>query len=706
MPAIETAALRRPSATRRLDLTRASQTCERSGVAKPTRSIPVCDGLTLEGADLVFAGRRSPILECARAAFDRAVPGSDIERELGHALGLHVNDKGQWVNNTALAFPGGLGAAGWAAVLACDPGLADALRADDARAAGLVVVNALTRAAGPCPDPLAMVLAVAEAARATVTGKAAPHHARQLIVPHAVEVACWRPARSVDQGGRAYATGGFVDPDPAALADRLARLQAVREREFRRAHYRPQPVVPTGDVLPAVRLTGGVAGRVVLRPASDSTLAWATATWRACRAALAGPRPAAKPKSTAAKAEELPVVALIDGVVVGHGTMSAADLAALIRDAATGRAHGLTEGELVATQDDQVCPHCEHVGTVADEPCVACNISTPAASKGRAALADAFMAAATRRRDEAERLPGEQRYLREIADGWKVDLEPVQTALARQLAAELLTGEPGAPRFVAVRDAVRAVKMPRLPSVSQHVEAWARALADLAAREEAEAADAREGAILDALERETPGALGALLRCGEIADPWGALVALTAADAEAAAVRENLTRPAMIKRLLALQTRATQSLGSAVRPHLRHEVETLVAVLRDERADCEAFLVPTFAEARRALLTCCGTAVAVCQGHRPESWRVLSGSLLTLVRAGLGELQEREGVVTAEWCPPGLPIGDLTDALLEWAVQEWQAAGCDGPPPSMLDALIHNEAANARSVTARNNKRR
>lgn len=637
-------------------------------MAKPTRSIPVCDGLTLEGADLVFAGRRSPILECARAAFDRAVPGSDIERELGHALGLHVNDKGQWVNNTALAFPGGLGAAGWAAVLACDPGLADALRADDARAAGLVVVNALTRAAGPCPDPLAVVLAVAEAARTTVTGKAAPHHARQLIVPHAVEAACWRPARATGQEGKSYAVGGFADPDPAALADRLARLQAVREREFRRAHYRPQPVVPTGDVLPAVRLTGGVAGRVVLRPASDSTLAWATATWRACRAALAGPRPAAKPKSTAAKAEELPVVALLDGVVVGHGTMSATDLAATL-----------------AANHEPVPPH---------------------EVEGRAALADAFMADATRRRDEAERLPGEQRYLQEIADGWKVDLEPVQTALARQLAADLLAGEPGAPRFVAVRDAVRAVKMPRLPSVSQHVEAWARALADLAAREEAEAADAREGAILDALERETPGALGALLRCGEIADPWGALVALTAADAEAAAVRENLTRPAMVKRLLALQERATRSLGSAVRPHLRHEVETLVAVLRDERADCEAFLVPTFAEARRALLTCCGTAVAVRQGHRPESWRVLSGSLLTLVRAGLGELQEREGVVTAEWCPPGLPIGDLTDALLEWAVQEWQAAGCDGPPPSMLDALIHNEAANARSVTARNNKRR
>lgn len=639
-------------------------------MAKPTRSIPVCDGLTLEGADLVFAGRRSPILECARAAFDRAVPGSDIERELGHALGLHVNDSRKWVTNTALTVPGGLGAAGWAAVLACDSGLADALRADDARAAGLVVVDALTRAAGPCPDPLAVVLAVAEAARSTVAGKVAPHHARQLAVPHAVEVACWRPATSVDRRGQSYPVGGFADPDPAALADRLARLQAVREREFRRTHYRADPITPTGDVLPAVRLTGGVAGRVVLRPASDSTLAWATATWRACRAALAGPRPAAKPKSTKATADERPVVALVDGVVVGHGTMSAADLAATL-----------------AANHEPVPPH---------------------EAEGRAALADAFMADATRRRDEAERLPGEERYLREILPGgdWRPSLGAERNLHARRLAAELLAGEPGTPRFVAIREVVRAVKLPRLASVIAHVEAWAGVLADFGEREEGEAADAREGAVLDALERETPGALGALLRCGEIADPWGALVALTAADAEAAAVREDLTRPAMIKRLLALQERATRSLGSTVRPHLRHEVETLVAVLRDERADCVAFLVPTFAEARRALLTCNGTAVAVRQGHRPESWRVLSGSLLTLVRAGLGELQEREGVVTAEWCPPGLPIGDLTDALLEWAVQEWQAAGCDGPPPSMLDALIHNEAANARSVTARNNKRR
>ena len=172
----------------------------------------------------------------------------------------------RWVNNVTLAVPGGLGAAGWAAVLSCDPGLADALRADDPRAAGEVVIASLTRAAEPCPDPLAVVLAVAEAARlGALAGRHTPRHARQLAVPCAVEVACWCPATSLDQSGRSYPTGGFAASNPADLAGRLASLQTVREREFRNSRYHPQPVIPTGEVLPAVRLIGGLAGRVVLR---------------------------------------------------------------------------------------------------------------------------------------------------------------------------------------------------------------------------------------------------------------------------------------------------------------------------------------------------------------------------------------------------------------------------------------------------------
>ena len=136
----------------------------------------------------------------------------------------------RWVNNVTLAVPGGLGAAGWAAVLSCDPGLADALRADDPRAAGEVVIASLTRAAEPCPDPLAVVLAVAEAARlGALAGRHTPRHARQLAVPCAVEVACWRPATSLDQSGRSYPTGGFAASNPADLAGRLASLQTVRD---------------------------------------------------------------------------------------------------------------------------------------------------------------------------------------------------------------------------------------------------------------------------------------------------------------------------------------------------------------------------------------------------------------------------------------------------------------------------------------------
>ena len=515
----------------------------------------------------------------------------------------------------------------WPLLLGADEGVAAAQAAGDLQAMGPALVTAVRRLA-----------ARATPAERLEAARAAGEAARGLLLPR-------------------YA--GTRGPDP----ERRVRLRAELSR--------PAAVEETAA---GAKLTGGPFGPlgVTLRMHDDSRLAWAGQAWAL---ALAAHAPAKTPAAAkrGSRAEDLPVIVIVDGVVVAAADFEADALGDLLARAEAGEA---------------LAPH-----------------------TGDAA---AFAAEAARRRDDGRRLGGELGDLEEI-DSAAAHLPDVSTedrALARRLAGELRRGPGSAPRLHAIRERVREAlappstgkgsRSPRYATEPERRVAWARALAADARAEAEGAADLAEAAIVDAWAASPPGACGVLLAPGapHPEDPWLAEVARSAARAELDALDALLTRPAARARAAALRESALPD-----RPGIGVEVLARVADARDEglglrvagsggalRRHLAEALLSAFYSSPEGLaeLGPSGVAVGVRLPVERDAWRVVTGKLPAVLAAGYVEIAPGPG---------GLPFAvaassgsaddpeDLRPAAIAWAVERWAAAGHAGEPPALVDAV-------------------
>lgn len=523
----------------------------------------------------------------------------------------------------------GVPRAAWPSLLSADEGVAAAGAAGDVQAMGPALVAAVRRLG-----------ADASPGEQREAARAAGEAARLSLAPR-------------------YASARGANPERRArLRAELSRPVAVEE-------------TPAG-----ARLTGGAFGAgVTLHMHDRSRLAWAGRAWALSLAAHAPARTpdAAKREGGGSRAEDLPAIVIVDGVVVAAADFEADALGDLLARAEAGEALPPLAGD-----------------------------------------ADAFAAEATRRRDEGGRLGGELGDLEEIsgADAYLPDVSTEDRALARRLAGELRHGPGSAPRLHAIRERVREALAPpatgRGSRSIRHVTeperrvAWARALAADARAEAEAAADLAEAAIVDAWAASPPGACGVLLAPGapHPEDPWLAEVARTAARAELDALDAQLTRPAPRARAAALREAALPD-----RPGIGVEVLARVADARDEalglrvagsggalrRHLAEALLAGLWgSEAGRAELGPGGVAVAVRLPVERDAWRVVAGTLPAVLAAGYVE-------ITAG--PSGLPFAvaaqsgsgddpeELRPAAIAWAIGAWAAAGCAGEPPPLAEAV-------------------
>lgn len=417
-------------------------------MAKP-RPITIAPGLTLADGNFAFGDHGADLDLVVARAHSAAVKVKDdaTAAEVNAACKMH--------------------AVAWGALLALDPEVAAITPETPPLTVGPILVAAAQRAALPCADPCALVLAVAEVARlhALATIPRNRDRLRALLAePCTVEAAVWevdllRYTGHVPIGQPT--TAAHRDAMMQAHADACAKVDAhnaERERILGAAaagastglvppRILPAPAAPV--FLPAVRLRGGLCGRsgVTLRPAGESSLAWAAAAWRVSCAALEGPRKVAEPKASAAKIGELPVVISVDGEVVIAANLLPADIATARR------------GSRSATS------------------------ATSSPTITAAAHADAFVAEATRKRDEAFKIEGEASDLAMVADpSWTLyDVPEAQQAAVRGLAAALITGDARAPDFERVRDHARYClvqkrRSKRWGSNSDRVQLWADAL--------------------------------------------------------------------------------------------------------------------------------------------------------------------------------------------------------------------------------------
>jgi len=410
----------------------------------------IAPGLTLDGESVTFAEHGTDLETIIARAHSAAVKVKDdaTAAEVNAACKMH--------------------ASAWGAVLALDPQVAALTPDADPLTVGPILVAAVQRAALPCADPCALVLAVAEAARLHTLAALPkprkvepPERVRQralLAVPCTVEAAGWwlgegpdrstRDHRITRTHGHPAPAAATTDPDAGreALNAAIDAVERVMHAEHPKRAFSSPPVLSrpvAGAALPAVRLRGGLLGRsgVTLRPAGESFLAWAAAAWRLSCASLEGPRKVAEPKASAAKIAELPVVALYDGVPTMWGDATPADLTAWLK------------------------------------------IATPPIGPDAATAADPFIADATRKRDEAFKIEGEASDLAMVADpSWTLhDVPEAQQAHVRQLAAALIAGDARAPDFERVRDVARVLfkekrRRKHWGSNSDRVQLWAEAL--------------------------------------------------------------------------------------------------------------------------------------------------------------------------------------------------------------------------------------
>ena len=566
--------------------------------------------LTVNGADIVFAGHRAKISALIeRAAEGTAEAGPDLELPEAAARVPRV---------------------AWPLLLGADEGVAAAQRAGDPRAMGPALLAALRRLAARATE-----------AERREAARAAGEAARELLAPR-------------------YASPRGQDPE------RRARLRAELSRP-----------VAVEETAAGAKLTGGPFGRlgVTLRMHGDSRLDWAAQSWALALAAHAPAKTpaAAKREGGGSRAEDLPAIVIVDGVVVAAADFEADALGDLLARAEAGEA---------------LAPH--------------------------AGDAAAFAAEATRRRDDGQRLGAELGDLEAIdsADAYLPDVPTEDRALARRLAGELRRGPGSAPRLHAIRERVREALAPpsagkgsrsiRYVTEPERRVAWARALAADARAEAEAAADLAEAAIVDAWAASPPGACGVLLAPGapHPEDPWLAEVARSAARAELDALDALLTRPAPRARAAALRGAALPD-----RPGIGAEVLARVADARDEalglrvagsggalRRHLAEALLSAFYSGPEGLaeLGPGGVAVGVRLPVERDAWRVVTGKLPAVLAAGYVEIAPGPGglpFAVAASSGSGDDPEDLRHAAIAWAIERWAEAGHAGEPPALADAV-------------------
>ncbi len=534
----------------------------------------------------------------------------------------------------------GVPRAAWPSLLSADEGVAAASAAGDVQAMGPALVAAVRRLG-----------ADASPGEQREAARAAGEAARLSLAPR-------------------YASAKGANPERRArLRAELSRPVAVEE-------------TPAG-----ARLTGGPFGPlgVTLRMHDDSRLAWAGQAWALALAAHAPAKTpaAAKREGGGSRAEDLPAIVIVDGVVVAAGELGADALGDLLARAEAGEA---------------LAPH----------------------PRGDA---DAFVAEATRRRDDGQRLGGEIGDLKKI-DSAEAHLPGVSTedrALARRLASELRRGSAVAPRLHAIRERVREAlsRSTRYVTEVERRVAWARELAADAGAEAAAAADLAEAAIVDAWAASPPGACGVLLAPGAShpVDPWLAEVARSAARAELDALDALLTRPAPRAKAARLRAEALPD-----RPGIGAEVLARVADARDEglglriagsggalRRHLVEALLSAFYSGPEGLaeLGPGGVAVGVRLPVERDAWRVVTGKLPAVLAAGYVEIAPGPGglpFAVAASSGSGDDPEELRPAAIAWAVERWAEAGHEGEPPTLADAVRAVTAAWAAKAEAASKK--
>lgn len=602
----------------------------------------VIGGLTVDGDEVAFAGRRAKLRDAVERAFDRSGADPAVQAELGRALGWTLEKK-QWVR-TGVPLTRWLPGEGWAALLAADADLAaDLASAADldgdaaAKRVGSAILAAVTRLARPLDDAgvVAVCALVGEVARARCAALVSKRPKRGAS------------AQEADSHARRLAL--LAEPATAEVATATMTVEPARAAQpgrGKRPAESTQPAVT--QQIDGVRLRGGLLGPrgVVVRPVGRSALAWAAVTWRMHVAAVVEPpRPSAKSASPTER--EAPMVVLFDGAPVA---------ATLEGDGAWARhaAERAERGELAPMAAEQVA---------------------------------AFMARAA----ESVRLPGEQKYLAEIADGDLVDdVDDRMEDGMRRLAKALSKAPAHDPQLGEVRREAKR-ELERLRSRASELDrrsVWGRVLALTARREVEAAADGRESAVVDAWLDAPPPACAAFLAPGVAlpSDAWQAWVVQSAMRDELDALDFRLSRPAPEARAAEIRARLLSS-----RETLKPKIMVAVGVERDRQAGVDAQLrglradALTAAHEAQAALGPGECAVAACDDN---GWRVVRGTLPTLLAAGLHDLTLRDGVPVGSWSPDAdLRSEVLTPEATAWAVKAWLAAGCGGEPPSMADAV-------------------
>jgi hypothetical protein len=611
-------------------------------------------GLTVDGDEVVFGGRRarlSAILERAGDTCADPTVRGEFERAQGHAPG---SKPGEWVRSHDLTRATRLPAEVWAYLLGEDEALAAELAelTDDAavaKRAGPAILAAVTRLAHPLThsEAVAWCGPVAELARAEC--------ARRVGA---------RPKR------------GASEQERDRHARRLALLAQPTTAEAATVPGAPAMVKRGKEVVSefagvgdGVRLRGGLCGPrgAVVRPVGQSVLAWAAMVWQQHLASLAETevaRPAAK---TATEAERVvPMIVLLDGAPVATSLQGDGAWA-------TNAAARAERGELAPLADDEV-------------------------------------SAFETRAFEACRLGGEVRYLEEIADDDSVrDVDAEMMAGMRALAKALVKAAPNDPRLLDVRREVkdREKTLRRLASELDRRSMWGAALAWTARRIAEAEGDRLESALVDAWMASPPLACARLLAPGAVApaDLWLAHVARAAICNELDALDERLTRPALKAKAVTLRNRLLPK-----RQGLVHAACAAVANARDEQAGvtvtpCKTATLKDVAEVVRAAQTSLGCGECAVAVGDDEGWRAVRGTLPVLLAAGLCDVELRSGVPCGSWSPD---VDLRTDALVPeataWAVQRWLAAGCEGDPPRVDDAVRAVREALA-EVDAKRSKR-
>lgn len=527
----------------------------------------------------------------------------------------------------------------WAALLNGDAELVAALAdSSPATGAGKLILAAMRRAAEPGCSPAALrdaALAAAEAAAAHVKGKRCTDARLRsdLSRPVAAELVAWTAT------GVADASQIEAPEHPAARRARLEAACTLKGKK-REAWIADRMAAPSTAPRAAVRLTGGPFGRgVVVAPVGTSRLEWTKVVWLQALAAYTASRPSSPRPSSSVKAE-VPMVVLVDGVAIGASLAGTGEWAAALAERG---------GEPMS--DEQV---------------------------------EAFMIRAA----QAARLPGEETWLREVADGDMVEgVAPEWLDRARGLAQHLSDARADDPRLVAIRSDVvdRNKDLRRLASNLDRRSAWAQALAHHARRTAEDLADQEEAAALAAWLDAPPPACARFLAPGaevDARDPWLAHVARSAIGAELDALDERLTRPAPRRSFIDLRTQLLPPWGG------RGDAQAAVVSENARQGGVTMVECKTYKDAleatRRAQEDLGPGECAVCV--EAARWCVARGTLPALLAGGLCGVEMVKDAPFGQWAPPA-GLDDLFPEATAWAVARWVAAGCDGDPPPVADAV-------------------